>query len=67
MRVRFPFTPALPQGEGGTLSALWDSKDGNCLKAFEFYESNQRLFLLPEGEGQDEGEDDAKLAGKQMP
>ena len=30
-------------------------------KTFEFYEISQRLFLLPWGEGQDEGESDVIL------
>lgn len=28
----------------------------SCSRVFGFYKSKQRLFLLPEGEGQDEGE-----------
>ncbi len=28
----------------------------SCLTSNELYEKTQRLFLLPEGEGQDEGE-----------
>jgi hypothetical protein len=39
----------------------------SCLNADEFYKMVQRLFLLPAGEGQDEGErDDIPDLGEQQ-
>jgi len=60
---RFPLTPTLSPGERENRlpllsSAAHDgfSKRGYRRKAFEFVQDVYRLFPLPEGEGQGEGE-----------
>jgi hypothetical protein len=53
----FSLTPALSRWEREQRSPRFGkTKAGFSLSAYEFYEISQRLFLLPAGEGQDEGE-----------
>jgi hypothetical protein len=55
----FPLTPALSLREREKRSQLFDeTKVESCSNACGFYIVIQRLFLLPQGEGQDEGEGD---------
>jgi hypothetical protein len=52
----FSLTPALSRWEREKRSQrLGKTAAVNCLVTREFYEISQRLFLLPAGEGQDEG------------
>ncbi len=51
----FPLTPALSLGEREKRSQLpGEATAGCCPMIFEFYKNAQRLFLLPQGEGQGE-------------
>ena len=60
----FPLTPALSRGEREKRSQISGTTTaGSCSKSGEFSESDQRLFLLPRGEGQDEGEGSAHPSG----
>jgi hypothetical protein len=53
----FSLTPALSRWEREKHSQrLGKARAGFSLGTYGFYKSNQRLFLLPAGEGQDEGE-----------
>jgi len=55
--VAFSLTPALSRWEReNCLQSQGKSTTGFCSKAHKFYKYDQRLFLLPWGEGQDEGE-----------
>ena len=52
----FPLTPALSLGERGKRSlSLGETTRSFCSTTIRISESGQRPFLLPEGEGQDEG------------
>jgi hypothetical protein len=53
----FPLTPTLSLGEREKRSQSFGvASAANCSNASGLYEISQRLFLLPWGEGQDEGE-----------
>jgi hypothetical protein len=55
-------TPALSLGEREKRPLrLGEAKTVNRSMACGFYETGQRLFLLPKGEGQDEGESNRTL------
>ncbi len=55
--MTFSLTPALSRWERGSRSPLSGrTSTANRLKPDEFFGIHQRLFLLPAGEGQDEGE-----------
>jgi len=57
MGVLFPLTPALSLREREKRSLLSGAATAECCTMTnEFYELIQRLFLLPWGEGKDEGE-----------
>jgi hypothetical protein len=52
----FPLTPALSLGERENRPQLLGKvMAASCFVTHEFYKAGQRLFLLPQGEGQDEG------------
>jgi hypothetical protein len=56
-------TPALSRWEREKRSLRFGkTKAEFSLSAYEFYEISQRLFLLPAGEGQDEGGRDAAIS-----
>jgi len=60
-------TPALSPAEREKRSQRpGEAMAGSCSMACGLYEINQRLFLLPEGEGQDEGEHGTKLSRPQL-
>mgnify|MGYP001548847730 CR=1 FL=1 len=53
----FSLTPTLSRWERERrFQRLGKAKAGFSSQASAFYETGQRLFLLPAGEGQDEGE-----------
>ena len=57
--VSFPLTPALSLGERENCFQRFGKATAvSCSTTSKFYEDIQRLFLLPKGEGQDEGEAD---------
>jgi hypothetical protein len=57
INILFPLTPALSLGERGKRpQILGKAATEFCSVAFQFYENAQRLFPLPAGEGQGEGE-----------
>jgi hypothetical protein len=63
--VVFSLTPALSRWERGNRSPLVrKSKAASWPTANGFSGSGQRLFLLPAGEGQDEGENTAVIPGQ---
>jgi hypothetical protein len=52
----FPLTPALSLREREKRSQFFGATTADfCKAAYGFYETNQRLFPLPGGEGQGEG------------
>jgi len=56
LRVAFPLPATLSRAEQEKRSPrLGKSINGFCSMAIDFFESSQRLFPLPEGEGQGEG------------
>jgi len=57
-----PHPGPLSWGEGETLSVSRRNYGCKLLNAFEIYGNGQRLFLLPKGEGQDEGKGGRLLA-----
>ena len=64
MDVASSLTPALSLWERGKRSQRHgEATTGFRSNILEFYETSQRLFLLPWGEGQDEGEGDVNLVG----
>src|ERR1043165_3482830 len=57
MSVSVPLTPALSLGErGNCFRSLGKTTNGFCSMTIQFPTNGQRLFPLPEGEGQGEGE-----------
>jgi hypothetical protein len=55
--IGFPLTPALSLRERENCSQRFNKATAvNCSQAFGVYQSKQRLFLLPWGEGRDEEE-----------
>jgi type II secretory pathway pseudopilin PulG len=63
----FPLTPALSLGEREKRAQLHGrTTAGNCSDACGFYETGQRLFLLPKGEGQDEGVGSVNRSGDRL-
>jgi hypothetical protein len=56
MVALLPLTPALSLREREKHSRLFgETNVESCSSVSRFYAVNQRLFLLPRGEGQDEG------------
>ena len=61
-------TPALSRWEREKRSQLsGETMAGSGSTAGELSESERRLFLLPKGEGQDEGEDGSQSLGRRLP